>query len=234
MKPRLTQPAGPIAASEAKPLLADLFHALNQPLTTMRCSLELALHQPRSLEQYREEVRGALERAEQVIRLVAGIRQLVEAEDPGDDRRVPILESALREVVADLAPLAELLQVRLLVRCDSPGQVRFEAHRLRQALFLLLEFALSSSPCGAAVEIHLAESAQECVLTVTTIPIGIAAEETAAEDEPEWKAKELEQRLGLATARRMFETAGGHFGAEENGEPRRLEIRLPRAASAAT
>ncbi len=83
--------------SDRKELISDLFHALNQPLTTLRCSLELTLHQPvRAAEQYREALNHALDHAEQVVRLVSGIRELVEVDESAADSEVLELNSYLQ------------------------------------------------------------------------------------------------------------------------------------------
>jgi signal transduction histidine kinase len=59
-------------------LLADLFHALSQPLTTLRCYLDLSLRRSPTSKQNRQELESALQAAESVTRLVADIRELVE------------------------------------------------------------------------------------------------------------------------------------------------------------
>src|SRR5205814_2262620 len=106
--------------SDRKELISDLFHALNQPLTTLRCSLELTLHQPvRAAEQYREALNHALDHAEQVVRLVSGIRELVEVDEPGAESEVLELDSYLQHAVMDLLPVAEAAGVRISLRRSS-------------------------------------------------------------------------------------------------------------------
>src|SRR6266705_830270 len=90
-----------MAGGERRELIFDLFHALNQPLTTLRCSLELTLHQPRTAKQYRDSLAGALRHTEQITWLTTDLRELLEADDASDDRKVLALEVCLRKAVVD-------------------------------------------------------------------------------------------------------------------------------------
>jgi len=66
------------ADGEDAQLLDDLFHALSQPLTTLRCCLDLSLRRSPTSKQNRQELESALQAVESVTRLVADIRELVE------------------------------------------------------------------------------------------------------------------------------------------------------------
>ena len=56
--------------------LAHLLHALNQPLTGLQCSLELALASPRRREEYVRTLREGLQLIERMRILVEGVREL--------------------------------------------------------------------------------------------------------------------------------------------------------------
>ena len=144
MKPAPAE--GEIAArDERRELLSELFHALNQPLTTLRCALELSLQRPHSEEEYRYTMEAALQQAENVTRLTCGIRELLEGDDPGDHPQAVALDASVQEAVLDWLPVAEAAQITLLAQNLSPCQVRFEPQRLRRALFHLQEFVLHSA-----------------------------------------------------------------------------------------
>src|SRR5438309_2270649 len=97
------------AGTERQKLVSELFHALSQPITALRCSLELALYDPHpSVSE--EKLQTALGHAEKIAELAAGIRQLIEADDPGDARKPLPLESCLREAMSHLHLVAEAAQ----------------------------------------------------------------------------------------------------------------------------
>ena len=224
-----------VSGSEHQQLLSDLFHALNQPLTTLRCSLELALLQPRTVEQYRDNTQVALEQAERISRIAVGIRELLAADDPGDHRRVLALDSCLKEAVGDLLPVAESAEVRLSLNGDCPCFVLFEAERLRRAIFHLLEFVLGCTGAGAVVNIEVKKNNGEAALALATTGgerfCHESRNEDPAGDSSQAKEQELERRLWLAIASRIFQAAGGALHAQDNGERLCLQVRLPLAAS---
>ncbi len=66
-------------------LLRELFHGLSQPLSTLRCSLELALRrQPLTATEYRDLLQHALAQAEHAACLIVSLREMLESGEPGE------------------------------------------------------------------------------------------------------------------------------------------------------
>ena len=82
---KLVTPGNPVPASEYefRRLVSDLFHQLSQPLTTLCCSLELALLQTLTSDQYGDLVSQALIQTEKASSLATAIRELIEAGEGG-------------------------------------------------------------------------------------------------------------------------------------------------------
>ena len=238
MNPPTAGVAPALPDCESPRLVADLFHALSQPLTTLCCSLELTLQQTPTEKQYRESVTRALAQAEQVSWLATGIRELLDAAEAAPDLEVLQMQAAVQDAVSDLLPVAELAGVRICYLPRSPGSVRFEARRLRRGLFHLLSFVVGWGG-GAVVRIELSESGEQVVLALTVSGEGISRE--AMESAPESSSpasssqdalpRDLTRRLGLGIARATFEAAGGSFRAERGIESMIVEVRLPRVAA---
>lgn len=208
---------------------SDLFHALSQPLTALCCSLELALQQSLTAEQYRESVGRALLQAERVSWLTMGIRELFEAGQTGEDCEVLALPAAVAGAIDDVRLVAEAAGVRI---CWVPGStcpVWFEAQRLRTALFHLLGFVVGWGARGSVVRIELAECGEQARLALTVSGEGSARQPASvSHSEDADHHQELAQRLGLGITRAIFEAAGGSFRAERSLESMSVEIRLPR------
>ena len=218
-----------LADGERKPLVAELFHTLNQPLTTLRCSLELALVQPRTAEQTNQSLRHALEHAERIAWLVSGLQELMASDDPGDNREVLELEVYVQQVVIDLLPVAEAAGVQLSLHRSSASCVLFEPRRLRQALFHLVEYALSAVSRGTAVKIEIREQGDEAELTLESSPAQSFPESTifdagTAGETPNEPL--LSRRLQLAIVRGIIEAAGGKFHMASCGDALEVTIRL--------
>jgi hypothetical protein len=229
--------AGPGPGEEQQQLVADLFHALNQPLTALRCSLELALAKPLTAEQYRATLSRGVKDAAQVAWFSAGIRELLGASDPGDRRQNLALDRYLEDVVSDLLPLAESKGVSLSCTCLSRCKVYFEPHRLRQALFHLLEIGLEPGKPDSVARIQLSEHKGEAVLALSYASGAAAVLQNPATDpaasrglqgcEAEFPPLELVSRLRMAMARGAFEAAAGVFRSSADREGSWIEIRLP-------
>ncbi len=65
-------------------LAHEIFHSLSQPLTALICSLELSLSCDRTIEELRATVQAALENAERLRRRLMFLRELTDADGPGD------------------------------------------------------------------------------------------------------------------------------------------------------
>jgi K+-sensing histidine kinase KdpD len=137
----VNQPEEP---ARQKPALAGLLHALNQPLTGLQCSLELALAVPRRPEQYIRTLREALELTNRLRLLAEAMRELIEMQArrirPNQDLR---LQELLAEVIEELRPVAETRGVRVGLDCDAAITVASERRFFQGLIFRLLEALLS-------------------------------------------------------------------------------------------
>jgi signal transduction histidine kinase len=226
--------ANALSESDRRQLVAELFHALSQPLTALRCSLEMALSGRFSPGPSQENLRLALEHAEQIAHLATGIRELVETEGPGGVNGIVNLESSLGEAVMDLVPVAESAGVRLGFHAPHACPVLAEPRRLRQALFYLVESALAGAEPGESVQVQVGERERQAIVLVTVsrspaAGAGLVAWPGAG---GEGRTRDLGRRLGLAIASRTFEAAGGSLYVEEDERTWRLRLRLPLAAKA--
>lgn len=226
---KLTTMGNP-AAAEGEPgqLVFDLFHQLSQPLTTLCCSLELALLQTPTLEQYGEIVSRALAQAEKVSWLATAVRELFDAGQAGEGGEVLELRWAVEDAVADLLPVAESAGVQVCYSRQSPCPLWFNAQRLRQGLLHLLGFGVAAGGPGAVMKIELEEHGMEVGLALTIS--GNAGFDGASTAGPshDHLPDEMVRRLGLGIARAIFEAAGGSLRMERGAGCLSVGVRLLR------
>src|SRR5208282_1526332 len=111
--------------SNGRSLLSHLLHALNQPLTGLQCSLELAVAGPRPNELYIRTLREGLELTGRMRILVEAIREVADAQPLDREQFEAVqLDDLLRSAVADLFPVAEAKGVRLLLVSGAPLPLR--------------------------------------------------------------------------------------------------------------
>jgi two-component system, OmpR family, sensor kinase len=150
-----TPSASALAPPCASNCLASVAHLLSQPLTALRGSLELALLSESEPAELRLAVQEGLERAEEMVRLVALLRELADAESGGAEKELLGLGELAAEVVEDLRLLAESREIRLELNRAEEVQLWAPPARLRQAFLKLLYLAIQHGPRGGTVQIEL-------------------------------------------------------------------------------
>ena len=228
--------------AEYQQLMKDIFHDLSQPLSTLTCLLEVNLLMPRRAKRTRYDLQIALKQTHAVMRLIRGLRELVEAGDAQQDQQTLNLTDCLVEAVADLLPVAEKQSVKLVLVCeagsDSRCLVRFQASRLRQGLLRLLEFTLEGCSEGTEIQITAATDRDAVRVTVAvpteSVPQAVIAKAgavktrvPASDGSADIKQRELKRRLRLAIARRIFESAAGRLIVLHGRNGLCLEVCLP-------
>jgi hypothetical protein len=202
--------------------LAHLLHALNQPLTGLQCSLELALVGPRTPEQYIRALRDGLELTARMRFLVEAIRELVDSDESAPPRlEIVPLHDLLRETVRELQPVAEAREVRILPQGNSALRVQASRPALTAALFRFLESAVSLAAEGSVLDIrHKAEGSEACILALWELTS--PAPENSPFSPPE---------LGLLIAQAAWRKAGAAWIGERKASTQSVEIRLPLATN---
>lgn len=199
--------------------LAHLLHALNQPLTGLQCSLELAVAGPRPTEHYVRTLREALELTQRMRILVEAIRELGDTHPPDPQAVEPfLLDTLLRSTVEDLLPVAETNSVRLVVVNQAELPVRADRRCLAPLLFRFLESALSLAREGTDLRIAAAPEKRCACLEVSWNP-GPSPEHSPFS----------RQELGLLIAQAGWERAGAEWTQIPAGTTLTCSVRLPLA-----
>ena len=204
-------------------LLGDLFHALSQPLTSLRCAMEVTLLETRSAEQYQQVLRDSLALAEQIAELAGGLRSLLEAGDPVGAEDSASLAACAEEVAEDLRPVAEASGKSLAV-AGCACCVAIGIRPLRQALVGLLESAMTA--CDSGGEIAITTEAHDGDATLRV------ASPRSSQQQRLDKDCELRRRLALAVCSRILTAHGGRVFVKKDQGRWEAEVRLPGEAGA--
>ena len=146
------------SATAARRPVAQLLHALNQPLTGLQCSMEVALASPRTTEQHVRGLREALELTERMRALVEALREVTDLTQGTDERSETFeVKTVVGETLDDLGPVAEAKSVRLAFNCPVALclEVRAERRNFTAATFRLFESALSLSVRGSELSVAI-------------------------------------------------------------------------------
>jgi hypothetical protein len=213
--------AGSVAMKEARSPLAQLLHALNQPLTGLQCSMEVALAVPRTPAQYVQGLREGLELTGRMRALVEAMREVGDAEEEKKHEQETIeLKTFLREVVDELESVAEGKSVCITLENasleNSGGScltVRAGRRGLAIIVFRLLEAVLSLAARGSALRVETGGAAAAAWICIRWH----AARPRAEFSRPE---------LGLLVAQAGLERAGAEWVRERTENREAVTVRL--------
>ena len=198
--------------------LPYLLHALNQPLTGLQCSLELALSGPRATEQYVHCLRDGLELSERMRTLVEAIRELVDLEQSEPEIAEAMdLRKLLHETVRELEPVAESKCVRLVMECPCALPVSAGRQGTTTAMFRLLESALSLASPAHPLLIQAAREGEQVCVGIAWQGAGKATPASAL-SRPE---------LGLLLAQASLCRAGMDWVRDSSEDREQITVRLP-------
>jgi signal transduction histidine kinase len=197
--------------------VAHLLHALNQPLTGLQCSLELAsvgLHTP---EQYLRTLREGLELTSRMRVLVEAIRELEDgAREPADPGEWIALESLLRDTANELFPVAESRQVQLVMQCEEQIRMWGSRPKLTTLFFRLLDSVVSLAATGSAIHITTGIQQKNGHIELRWSPATHAPEHSPFS----------RVELGLLTATAAWKQAGGQWESERSDKTQTLTLRI--------
>ncbi len=203
---------------ENRELLGELLHSVSQPLTTLRCSLELSLDE--GAEQQQRTITTALEQTEDVIVLIQLMREYLDVEHGEAEGPAIALMPVLTSVSDDLSPLAALREVRIRMMGTCSVELSMKAAWMRRALEYLLSAMIERQSAGGEVVCRLSETPTEALVWIAG-QLRIQSSSKRTRD----SAGSTVRRVRLAIAARVLESAGVTL-AFDDGAPG-LVLRIP-------
>jgi signal transduction histidine kinase len=209
-----------LSRTEDRSPLANLLHALNQPLTGLQCSMEVALLGPRTPEQYIRGLREGLELTKRMRVLVDAIREVADGEEERNDNlEVTDLMALLRECLVDLEPVSEANSVCVtLDSAYSPLPVKASSKKLASTIFRFLESVLNLAAPGSVIKIETVGRPGEGRIRVRWL----AERPTSGYFGPE---------LGLLVAQAGLERTGAEWERERKESLETVTVRLARVSA---
>jgi hypothetical protein len=197
--------------------LAYLIHALNQPLTGLQCSLELAVAGPRRAEQYVRTLRDGLQLTARMRILVEAMRELIETGGPKSQEAHPFeLNLLLRDAVDDLLPVARERQIQISLMGGEAIEVGTSRQLLAALTFRLLDSALSLAEAGTELRLAARSEGEYACITASWVPGALP--EGSPFSRPE---------LGMLVARAGWEQAAAEWTSTATDGRQSCTIRLP-------
>ena len=209
-------------------LLGELLHSLSQPLTSLRCSLELSIGE--LAEQQQQTVSAALQQTEIVIGMIQLLREYLDAE-PVATNCMAALAPALRSVCDDLASIAAVHDVRLRLVGTCAAELRVAEPRLRRALQYLILTMIAQQPARGEITLTLGEGPPGAVLRAQIDRSSSHPESSTGNSRPNRDSvQETMRRARLAIAVRVLETGGARLAFDDGASG--FVLRVPHQSGA--
>ena len=181
-------------------MLAHLLHALNQPLTGLQCSLELASSVPRSNGENVSTFREGLALTARMRILVEALRELVHSSEAADAVSDFHLDVELADCVDQLRPVAAATCVEFEVVSHDVLPIQADRNRIATVLLRTITAAVSLCQRASVLAIEAAAGSDSATVTISWTPG--PAPEFSPFSRPE---------LGLLIAQAAWESRGGRW-----------------------
>jgi len=210
------------ALAREREFAADAAHELRTPLAGLRARLELALSRPRSDDEYRAELRSALEIERRLESLVTHLLLLARL---GPDSRGAFATKRLNvgrllgQCWGEFFDEAEERGLRVSLRVLEGGVELCTSEDLFRLLIRnLFDNTVSYTPEGGSIEICAGATSRGWEITVTNTNPGLAEADLMHLTKPFWRARHEEVLsdgrhvgLGLALSHRITQELGGQL-----------------------
>lgn len=133
--------------------VSEAFHSLHQPLTGLHCGLELALLRNASEAEYRKRVEDALANAGAVLKLTRALRELVEANDRGEEFGTVSLDAVMAQVQLQINGFGEASQVRVQFETIEAFPLLADPNKLARCLTGTLDYLISGIQPGGEIKV---------------------------------------------------------------------------------
>lgn len=221
--------------------VSDVAHELKTPLTALllvgdSLAAQVNSRNARLVERLQRELLRLQE-------LVGDLLELSRLENtlPGTGSRLSVVDlpQLVEKVWANLRPLADPRQIRLVLETPPALQVRGDSSRLHRALLNLLDNALRYSPDGGSLQVSLDSRGDWCLLSVADQGPGLSEHDLAHLFERFYRGDPARARtprigsgLGLSIVQQIAITHGGRIQASNRPEGGALmELILPGVVS---
>lgn len=212
---------------------SDLAHDLRTPINNLLGQTQVALGQPRSVQEYEELLASNVEEFERLTRMADNMLFLARSQNPQDalDLQPLQLEAELRRVADYFEGPA--LDRALGIEAAGSGTLRADAELLRRALANLLANAVRHAEPGSAITLSARQEGRAIVIDVENRGADIAPEHQARIFDRFYRADAARagstqsSGLGLSIVRAIMELHGGGCRVSSAGGVTRFSLRFP-------
>ncbi|HEU5237458.1 MAG TPA: heavy metal sensor histidine kinase [Pyrinomonadaceae bacterium] len=221
---------------EQQRFVADASHELRTPLAILRGETDVALTQPRSVDEYKSSLTLIKDEAERLSRIVEDL--FILARQPFEARAIKKEPMNLREIVGECARAAQVLaaqkDLHLTVDAKSPITLTGDDDLLRRLVLNLLDNAVKYTPEGGEISVKLTQQNGTALMIVSDSGIGIPQKDLPHVFDRFYRVDKARSRalggagLGLSIADWIVKAHGGELSVQSApGKGSAFTVELP-------
>jgi hypothetical protein len=198
----------PFHKPQEQQVLGELLHSLSQPLTSLRCSLELSID--KASGENLNTVAVALEQAERIVGLIRLMREYLDTET-AVSASVPVaICPILCEVLDQMRSVASVRRIAVSLVGVSETKITMSRTHLRLALQYLISSLIDGQSGGREIAFHCGEDSSGFLLRAETTT---DSNQSSTSRDP---VTATSQHVRLVIASRLLESAGASLSFEND------------------
>lgn len=164
-----------LAFKREQQFIADVAHELKTPLATLRSTLEVALNQKRSNEEYKLTIKDAIIETHRVSSTLKNVLDLAWSETPMIQKKATVFN--LTELLEELFDVAQKMalkkEIEVIRSFDKNVQIIGFKEKLGQAILNIIDNAIKYTPKHGKVEITMTKNSIDANVQIKDNGIGI-------------------------------------------------------------
>ena len=227
-----------LAFKREQQFIADVAHELKTPLATLRRTLEIALNQKRSEDEYRRTLKEAVQETNRVSTTLKNVLDLAWSETPMEQKNA--VSFNLSELTEELFELAQKMALKKNIKVSGSFAKNIKIigfkEKLGRALLNIIDNAIKYTPTKDKVEIVLKKNKNQATIEIKDNGIGISQKDISHIFDRFYRGSAREKTfgsgLGLAIAKAIVNSHKGAIEVKsEIGKGTVFTINLPLVSS---
>ncbi len=227
-----------LAFKREQQFIADVAHELKTPLSTLRSTLEIALNQKRTEDEYRRTLKEAVQETHRVSSTLKNVLDLAWSETPMEQKNA--VSFNLSELMEELFELTEKMALKKDIKVSGSFAKNIETigfkEKLGRALLNIIDNAVKYTPIKGKIGIVLNKNKYQAIIEIKDNGIGISQKDISHIFDRFYRGsageKTLGSGLGLAIAKAIINSHKGEIEVKsEMGKETVFTITLPLVSS---